>query len=66
MTSSLLGGTFGKGVSETEKRQERGILLLLAPLLFKSIFLKGVTRAGKGVMRAVRGYSNADHMDKYF
>ena len=71
--SSLSWSFFGKGVSETEKRQEGGILSLLAPILFKSIFGKGVTRTGRGVtrtergvMRAVREYNNMDHLNKNF
>ena len=71
--SSLSGSFFGKGFSETEKRQEGGILSLLAPILFKSIFGKGVTTTGRGVtrtergvMRAVREYNNMDHLNKNF
>ena len=59
LTSSLLGGTFEKGISEIEKRQEHKILPLLASILFKGIFGKGVTTAGKG-------YNYMGHMNKYF
>ena len=58
--SSLVKVIFGKGVSETEG----GFLLLLAArLLITSIFGKGVTRAGKGVIRAGRKNDNMDHID---
>ena len=72
VASLLLGGVFGKGVSKVEKTQDM-ILLLLVPILFQSIFGKGVMGAGKGVTRARRdvmragiAYNNMDHMDKDF
>ena len=61
---SSVKGIFGKGVSE---RQGGGIPTLLAvSLLLKGILGKGVKTAGKGVMRARRGYNNMDPMDKEF
>ena len=73
VASLLLGGVFGKGVSKAEKTQEDMVLLLLVPILFQSIFGKGVMGAGKGVTRARRdvmragiAYNNMDHMDKDF
>ena len=66
LASLLVQSIFGKGVSETGKRQEGGIIPLIAPILLKSIFGKGVTRARKGVTRPGGEYNNMNHMDKKF
>ena len=59
MAFLLLGGIFGKGVSETQKRQEGRIIPLIAPILLKRIFLKGVTKARTEVTRVGGGFMRA-------
>ena len=52
----------------TKKKQEGGFLVpsLVPSSFIKGIFGKGVTRAGRGAMRAGRQYNNMNHMDKIF
>ena len=64
VASSLVKGIFGKQVSE--RREGRILLLLAVPLLLKDIFGKGITRVGKGALRAGKGHNNMDHIDKIF
>ena len=39
---------------------------LVPSILGNMLTEKGVARAGKGVVRARRGYTNMDHLDKSF